>query len=189
MKNNSIRILDILISILMLILTSPLIVLISLIIFLFYGKPIIFKQTRIGLYGKKFEILKFRTMKNEIFKNENDRLTKFGIILRRLSFDEIPQFLNVLKNDMSLVGPRPLPETNEAKIYNRFRELRNKVLPGITGFSQINYSGKYRKLNDKVKLDIKYVKNYNLYNYLKILMKTPIVLIIRLIRNKSSVIK
>ena len=189
MKNNSIRILDILISILMLILTSPLIVLISLIIFLFYGKPIIFKQSRIGLYGKKFEILKFRTMKNKTFKTENDRVTKFGMVLRRLSFDEIPQFLNVLKNDMSIVGPRPLPEINEIKIDNRFRETRNKILPGITGFSQINYSGKYRKLNDKVKLDIKFVENYNLYNYLKILMKTPTVLVIRLIRNKSSVIK
>ena len=67
--------------------------------------------------------------------------------------------------------------------------IRRKVLPGITGLSQINYKGKYRKINDKVKLDIKYVKHYTFYNYLKIIAKTPIVLIIRLLKNKSSIIK
>ena len=167
----------------------PIFLIISGVIFIDDGLPIIFSQVRIGHNGKKFEIYKFKTMKNYSIKNEKLRLTKLGIILRRLSLDEIPQFINVLNNDMSIVGPRPLPEKNEKKIKKKFRMIRRKVLPGITGLSQINYKGKYRKINDKVKLDIKYVKHYTFYNYLKIIAKTPIVLIIRLLKNKSSIIK
>ena len=90
---------------------------------------------------------------------------------------------------MSIVGPRPLPEVNEKKIKKTLRKKRRDVLPGITGLSQINYTSKFRKLDDKVKLDIKFIKNYSLYNYFKILLNTPIVLIIRLLKNKSSIIK
>ena len=117
------------------------------------------------------------------------RLTKIRKIIRRSSFDEIPQFFNVLKNDMSIVGPRPLPEIYEKKIRKSFKIKRRKVLPGITGLSQINYRGKYRKLHDKIKLDIKFINNYSIYSYFKILLCTPIVLIIRLLKNKSSIIK
>ena len=189
MKNKLIRILDVLISILLLAILFPLIILISILILIFDGRPIFFTQIRIGQHGKKFTIFKFRTMKNISFKNENLRITKIGKIIRRLSFDEIPQFFNVLKNDMSIVGPRPLPVTNEKKIRKSFKIKRRKVLPGITGLSQINYRGKYRKLHDKIKLDIKFINNYSIYNYFKILLCTPIVLIIRLLKNKSSIIK
>ena len=189
MKNELIRIFDILISIAILVILFPLIIIISFLIFLLDGKPIIFKQTRVGYQGKKFEIFKFRTMRNNLSKNEKLRLTRFGKILRRLSLDEIPQFFNVLKNDMSIVGPRPLPEINEKKINKSFRVKRRKVLPGITGMSQISYTGKYRKLNDKVKLDIKFINGYSLYSYFKIILSTPVVLIIRLLKNKSSIIK
>ena len=96
-------------------------------------------------------MFKFRTMKNNFLKNENLRLTRIGKILRRLSLDEIPQFINVIKKDMSIVGPRPLPELNEKKINRTLRKKRRNVLPGITGLSQINYTGKYRKLDEKVK--------------------------------------
>jgi len=189
MKNKIIRIFDILISISILIILLPLVFIISLLIFIFDGRPIIYKQIRIGLYGKKFEIFKFRTMRNISLKNENLRLTIFGKIIRRSSLDEIPQFMNVLIGEMSIVGPRPLPEKNEKKIYKSLRIKRRNVLPGITGLSQINYNGKYRKLEDKVKLDIKFINNYSLYIYFQILLNTPLALIIRLLKNKSSIIK
>ena len=188
MINKSIRVADILISISILFIFSVLIFIIATSIFLFNGRPIIFKQTRIGYNGKKFKIFKFRTMRNDLLKNEGQRLTKIGKIIRRMSLDELPQFINVLKGQMSIVGPRPLPELNERKINKLHRIKRRKVLPGITGMSQINYTGKSRTLKNKVKLDIKFIENYSLYNYLKIILKTPTVLFIRLLKNKSTII-
>ena len=108
MVKDFIRIIDVLISILVILIFFPIIFLISILIFTFNGRPIIFKQTRVGYMGKKFTILKFRTMKNTTFKDEKLRITKLGKILRRSSLDELPQFINVLK-EMSIVGPRPLP--------------------------------------------------------------------------------
>ena len=116
MTNKYISFFDIIISLSIIIIFFPIIILISILILFFDGLPIIFNQVRIGHNGKKFEIYKFKTMKNYSIKNEKLRLTKLGIILRRLSLDEIPQFINVLNNDMSIVGPRPLPEKNEKKI-------------------------------------------------------------------------
>ena len=189
MKNIFIRVFDVLISILLLFILFPIILFTSILILFFDGRPILFTQVRIGQYGKRFKIFKFRTMKNNSLKKENLRVTKFGRIIRRLSIDEIPQFFNVIKNDMSIVGPRPLPEINEKKINKSLRIKRRKVSPGITGMSQINYTGKFRKLEDKVKLDIRFINNYSIYIYFKILLHTPIVLIIRLLKNKSSIIK
>ena len=115
MNNSLIRFFDILISISVLLLLWPLILIISFLIYFDDGRPIIFKQLRIGFMGKKFKIFKFRTMKNKILKNENRRLTKIGKIIRRFSLDEIPQFINVLKTEMCIVGPRPLPQNIEKK--------------------------------------------------------------------------
>lgn len=189
MTNILIRFFDILLSILMLIILSPLSIIISLLILLFNGQPIIFKQTRIGYKGTEFKLLKFRTMHNLFVKNESLRVTALGKVLRKTSLDEIPQFINVLKKDMSIVGPRPLPKKIEIKINSNLRIKRRKVLPGITGLSQINYTGKKRKLIKKIDLDIIFIKNYTLFNYFKILFKTPYILIIRYLRNKSSIIK
>ena len=189
MINQKIRAFDILISILILIIFLPLFIVISGLILIFDGTPIIYRQSRIGHKGKKFIIFKFRTMRNTVFKNENLRLTYLGKILRKSSLDELPQLINVLNRDMSIVGPRPLPEIIEKKIKKSFQIKRRKILPGITGMSQIHYTGKKRKLTDKIYLDIKFINNYNLYNYFKILFRTPIVLIIRLFKNKSSIIK
>jgi len=189
MKSKPIRVLDILISLTILLLLSFLLVLISIIIYLFDGRPIFFKQIRIGYHGKKFKVYKFRTMRNKILKNENKRLTNIGKFLRRLSLDEIPQFINVLKGEMSVVGPRPLPEMIEKKIDKYLRTKRRNILPGITGMSQINYTGNIRKIEEKVKLDILYAENYSLYNYLKILTKTPYIIIVRFIKNKSTIIR
>ncbi len=189
MINGYIRFFDSIISSLLITFLSPLIIFILILIFLFDGRPLIFKQVRIGQHGKKFKIYKFRTMKNNLTKKEKLRLTKLGKVLRRMSLDEIPQLINVLKKEMSLVGPRPLPEENEKKINKKIRLKRRIILPGLTGMSQINYNGKYRNINDKVKLDVQFVENYTLYNYFKIILKTPVVLVIRLLKNKSSIIK
>lgn len=183
------RFFDILFSILILIIFSPIISLISLLILVFDGKPVIYKQFRIGYLGKRFIIFKFRTMNNFKFKDEKLRLTFLGKLLRKTSLDELPQFINVLKKEMSIVGPRPLPETIEKKIKKSIKTKRRKILPGITGMSQINYTGKNRKLNDKVKLDMYLINNYTIYNYFKILLKTPIVLMVRFFKNRSSIIK
>ena len=183
------RFFDILFSILILRIFSPIISLISLLILVFDGKPVIYKQFRIGYLGKRFIIFKFRTMNNFKFKDEKLRLTFLGKLLRKTSLDELPQFINVLKKDMSIVGPRPLPETIEKKIKKSIKTKRRKILPGITGMSQINYTGKNRKLNDKVKLDMYLINNYTIYNYFKILLKTPIILMVRFFKNRSSIIK
>ena len=117
------RFFDILIAILSLIILSPLLVVISVLILITNGRPIIFKQFRIGLKGKKFLIFKFITMSNTIYKDENRRLTFFGKILRKTSLDELPQLINVLKKDMSIVGPRPLPEIIEKKIKKKLKKI------------------------------------------------------------------
>tara|TARA_B100000989_G_scaffold283126_1_gene248773 strand:+ start:2473 stop:3042 length:570 start_codon:yes stop_codon:yes gene_type:complete len=189
MINNKIRVFDILISTLSLLILFPLLVLISFLIIISYGPPIIYKQQRVGYKGKKFIIFKFRTMINNISSDDNLRLTYFGKFLRKTSLDELPQFFNVLIKDMSIVGPRPLPENIENKIDILLRKKRRQILPGITGMSQINYSGKKRKLSNKIFLDIQFINNYNLFNYFKILSKTPYVLLVRLFKNKSSIIK
>ena len=184
-----IRFFDILISSLILIFFTPIIIVIAILIFFIDGRPIIYKQIRIGINGNKFKILKFRTMNKIVFKNEELRLSSLGKFLRRTSLDEIPQFINIIRKDMSIVGPRPLPVDIEKKIKKSIRFKRRKVLPGITGLSQINFTGKSRKLDDKIKLDIKLIENYNLKNYFKVIMNTPFILIIRFFKNKTSIIK
>ncbi|WP_435116907.1 sugar transferase [Candidatus Pelagibacter bacterium nBUS_49] len=121
-----IRFFDISISILSLLVLLPLLVIISSLILMIEGRPIIFKQNRIGRGGKKFVIYKFRTMSNIKYKNEEQRLSNFGKILRKTSLDEIPQLLNVLKNNMSIVGPRPLPESTERKINKILKKKEEK---------------------------------------------------------------
>tara|TARA_A100001015_G_scaffold56788_1_gene62424 strand:+ start:2443 stop:3048 length:606 start_codon:yes stop_codon:yes gene_type:complete len=189
MTHYIIRIFDIFISIIILIIFSPIIFLITFTILLLDGRPVIYKQLRIGYKGKQFIIFKFRTMNNIILKNEKMRLTILGKILRRTSLDELPQFLNVLNNEMSIVGPRPLPKNIENKIKLSMRKKRRKVLPGITGMSQINYTGKNRKLIEKTHLDMELINNHTIYNYFRILLKTPFILAIRFFKNKSSIIK
>tara|TARA_E500000178_G_C16858007_1_gene678308 strand:- start:446 stop:1003 length:558 start_codon:yes stop_codon:yes gene_type:complete len=184
-----IRIIDFLVAILILVCLSPLIILISILILLNDGLPIIYKQSRVGFNGRKFKIFKFRTMSRVVYKNEESRLSSFGKFLRKTSLDEIPQFINVIKKDMSIVGPRPLPIKIENKINKFARIKRRKIYPGITGLSQINFTGRNRKLSEKINLDLILVDNFNLYNYFRILIRTPFVLIIRFLKNKSSIIK
>ncbi|HBL40180.1 MAG TPA: lipid carrier--UDP-N-acetylgalactosaminyltransferase [Ruminococcaceae bacterium] len=172
------RIADIIISFFFVLLLSPLLLLLSLIILIADGKPILYKQKRIGKNEKLFTIYKFRTMKNGTRLAASGDLTEAeaqiisgGKLLRRLSLDELPQLFNILKGDMSLIGPRPLiPEETE------IHELRKKygvyrVRPGLTGLAQVN--GRDRLgAEEKALLDKKYVENCGLATDLGILLKT-----------------
>lgn len=183
------RILDIFISIFSLILLLPLTTFISLLIMIKAGRPVLTKQTRVGLHGNNFLMYKFRTMKIDshqkrselssknlktgpLFKIDNDpRIIKGLHFIRKYSIDEIPQFLNVIKGEMSVVGPRPLfPEDNEH--YDSIFIRRLNVLPGITGLLQINE----RNTDDFLiwhKYDVEYIDSWSIFLDLKIIFKTP----------------
>ena len=163
---------DKVISLILLILLFPFFSLLSLLILIILKKPIFFLHERLGKNEKKFLVIKFKTLsnytvsKNTIKKREN----KFGNILRRYSIDELPQLINILKGDMSLVGPRPLEKKYLSK-YNNIQKKRHKVLPGITGLAQIN--GRNRlSWKKKFQYDIFYVRKKNLCIDLVILLKT-----------------
>lgn len=184
------RTLDIACSLLFLIVFSPLFLIIAMLIKIDSRGPVFFLQKRCGNGGREFNMYKFRTMvkdaeflkkelKNEtdgpMFKMKNDpRVTQIGKALRRWSFDELPQLLNVLKGDMSLVGPRPLAkEEMSGDSNNIWREIRLSVKPGVTGLWQImgRDSGKF---SDWVSYDIEYVQKKTLLMDLKILILTVI---------------
>lgn len=139
------------------------------------GSPILFKQTRPGLDGKPFEMIKFRTMKDATDKDGNllpdsERLTPFGQKLRSTSIDELPELWNVLKGDMSLVGPRPLL-MEYLPLYNSEQARRHNVRPGVTGYAQVNGRNAI-SWEQKFALDTWYVNNQSLWLDFKILAKT-----------------
>jgi len=184
------RVFDLVISVILLIVFLPLIIVLSLTIVIFSGRPIFFKQTRTGLNGKLFVIWKFRTMttnKNDtqkhkydwndkvpndfVFKTANDlQVTGIGKIFRKYSLDELPQLINVLLGDMSIVGPRPeIPEiTNH---YDSFQLQRLKVKPGMTGYAQVNGRSEISH-GKKIEHDLHYVENCSLVLDFKIIIKT-----------------
>ena len=174
-----IRITDILISIIFIIIFSPIIIVIIFLIIILEKHSIIFISSRVGKKGKIFKIYKFQTMLN-------NNITNLGFYLRRMSLDEIPQLFNVLKGDMSIVGPRPLPEIIEYDITLKHRELRRKIRPGITGLAQIYYSGKKRTLEEKTNLDLYYINNISYFKYLNVIIMTFPTLIRRFIYNKTG---
>ena len=138
------------------------------------GKPF-FIQSRPGRSGKIFKIIKFKTMSDKIDSNGNllpdtDRLTKTGNFVRKTSLDEIPQLINVIKGDMSLIGPRPLL-TNYLHLYNDFQNRRHEVKPGITGWAQVNGRNAI-SWDKKFELDVWYVDNISLYLDIKIVFLT-----------------
>ena len=139
------------------------------------GAPILFRQPRAGLDGEIFEMVKFRTMKDaqDVDGNplpDEERLTKFGQFLRKSSLDELPELFNVLKGDMSLVGPRPLL-VEYLPLYSKEQMRRHEVRPGITGYAQVNGRNNISWAK-KFELDVYYVKNYSLGLDLKILVQT-----------------
>ena len=182
------RIVDLLLSIVGLIFLIPLIVVLGTIIISIDGFPIIFKQRRAGLKGEVFTLYKLRTMK-PILIGENDiqdksRITKLGNFLRKSSLDEIPSILNVIRGEMSIVGPRPLlPEY--LKLYSAEQNRRHDVKPGITGWTQINGRNTI-SWDKKFEYDIWYVENQSLALDIKIIFLTIWKVLLQRDINKSD---
>mgnify|MGYP005959437131 FL=1 len=169
------RLLDITISLIALIFLLPLMSLIYLLVIINLGSPAFFLQERVGKDNKIFKMIKFRTMKNSTDKNgnllsDNERVTKFGSFLRSFSLDELPELINILKGDMSLVGPRALL-VQYLGLYNDEQIRRHEVLPGLTGWAQINGRNSIT-WSEKFKLDVWYVDNWSLWLDIKIFFLT-----------------
>ncbi len=183
------RCIDIIFSLICIIILSPVFLIISIVIKIESKGPIIFKQERIGEHGKTFKIYKFRTMQenaeklienfsekekkefNENYKLQNDfRVTKFGKTLRRSKLDELPQFVNILKGDMSLVGPRPVVKKEVLK-YKNNKDKFLSIKPGMTGYWQA-YATEGIKYEERMKMELYYVDNCGFKLDLKIFIKT-----------------
>ncbi len=194
------RILDIILSLIVLMLLFPIFLLISLIILLVDGPPIFYIQQRVGQDGKPIRVIKFRTMKKkseEILRKllaedpllarewrkyrklKNDpRITKLGKFLRKYSLDELPQFLNILKGEMTLIGPRPYlrEELLDSNISKKELKILLSVKPGITGLWQVEKRNQ-TSLRGRIKMDLFYIKHKNCLLNLKILLKTFLVIL------------
>ncbi|MFL9556552.1 sugar transferase [Acinetobacter baumannii] len=169
------RLLDIIIASTALILLSPLYVYIAYKVKKNLGSPVLFRQVRPGLHGKPFEMIKFRTMKDATDAQGNplpdsERLTPFGKMLRSTSLDEMPELWNVIKGDMSIVGPRPLL-MEYLPLYNKEQAKRHDVRPGMTGHAQVNGRNAIG-WEEKFKLDTWYVENRSLWLDFKIMLQT-----------------
>jgi lipopolysaccharide/colanic/teichoic acid biosynthesis glycosyltransferase len=169
------RLLDICVAGLALLLLSPVLVVLAILVRVKLGSPVLFRQTRPGLHGEPFEMMKFRTMTDGRDANgellpDDQRLVPFGRFLRSSSLDELPELLNVLRGDMSLVGPRPLLMAY-LPLYNAHQRRRHEVRPGITGWAQINGRNNVT-WQDKFDLDVWYVDHADLWLDLKILLLT-----------------
>lgn len=169
------RIVDLILSLLILIIFSPLIIIISLVIWYKLGLPVLFGQIRPGKNGKPFKIIKFRTMSNEYDTSgnplpDNLRINGIGRFLRKTSLDEFPEFLNVLLGDMSIVGPRPLL-MKYLPYFTEREQKRHEVKPGITGLSQVN-GRNLLTWDQRLEMDVKYVENLSIHLDMKIFFQT-----------------
>ena len=169
------RPMDFILSLLAIIILSPVFILTGILIRTKLGSPILFKQNRPGLDEKIFTMYKFRTMTDQ--KDENGellpdhiRLTKFGKMLRATSLDELPELFNILKGDMSIIGPRPLL-VQYLPLYNAHQQRRHEVRPGLSGYAQVN-GRKSISWEDKFDLDVQYVDNVTFVNDVKIILLT-----------------
>lgn len=172
------RCFDIIVSLLGVILLLPIFIVVAVLNRIVHGAPILFKQKRPGLNGEPFTFYKFRTMTNKRHKNgdllpDEQRLTPFGRFLRSTSLDELPSLFNVLKGEMSLVGPRPLL-MEYLPLYNSFQQRRHSIKPGITGWAQIKGRNSIT-WDEKFEKDIWYVDNQSFLLDLKILFLTIII--------------
>ena len=169
------RAMDILGAGIALILFSPLLLVVAGLVLVTMGRPILFRQTRPGLNQKPFEVLKFRSMKNATDAegkplSDEARLSKFGALLRNLSLDELPQIINILRGDMSIVGPRPLLY-DFFPYYSPEEMRRHEVKPGITGLAQINGRNNLN-WDARLKMDVDYVDRWNVWMDIQIIFKT-----------------
>lgn len=179
------RMLDILVSLISIILISPILLTILLLVKCTSKGPVLFKQERLGLHGESCQILKFRTMVvnaehmgTGVYINEKSdpRITKIGKILRKSSLDELPQLFNILKGDMSLVGPRP-PVTYHPydgyQNYPQWAKKRFELLPGLTGLAQVELKSD-ATWDERITVDVRYVENFSVRMDILILLRTVI---------------
>ncbi|TDT79873.1 sugar transferase EpsL [Bacillus sp. AG1163] len=171
------RLFDVLVSSILIVLVSPILLILAILIRINLGSPIIFKQQRPGMYGKPFYLYKFRSMSDKRDKEGNllpnhMRMTKFGNVIRKFSLDELPQLINVLKGDISLVGPRPLL-MEYLNLYTKEQARRHEVRPGITGWAQVNGRNAI-SWEEKFELDVWYVNNHSFVLDMKILFLTAL---------------
>jgi len=169
------RLFDIILSLILILLFSPIFIITFIIIFFKIGRPVLFTQVRPGLNEKLFTIYKFRTMSNETdskgqLLSDKDRLKGVGILIRKASLDELPQLFNVLKGEMSFVGPRPLL-VEYLELYSKEQKRRHNVVPGISGWAQVNGRNAI-SWEQKFEYDIWYVDNQSLLLDMKILWMT-----------------
>mgnify|MGYP001177705972 CR=1 FL=1 len=169
------RICDLVFATFLVLILSPLIIIVYLTTLFFLGKPAIFKQKRPGINNNIFTIFKFRSLLNKKDKNnkflpDKERLTSYGRCIRSLSLDELPQLYNILKGEMSFVGPRPL-KVEYLKIYSDEQIKRHSVKPGLTGLTQVNGRNSI-SWEEKFNMDLLYVRKINFFLDFSILMKT-----------------
>ncbi len=169
------RIFDLIISLAALVILSPLLLIIAVLLLASEGLPLFFCQDRPGLGGKVFKICKFRTMKAErestgALLTDGERITKAGMFLRRTSLDELPELLNVIKGEMSLVGPRPLLVQYLGR-YSPEQARRHEVPPGITGWAQVNGRNAIT-WDEKFRLDVWYVDHWSFWLDIRIIFMT-----------------
>ncbi|UDM38220.1 sugar transferase [Acinetobacter haemolyticus] len=169
------RVLDVVIASMALLLLSPVYFFVAYKVRKNLGSPVLFRQLRPGLHGKPFEMIKFRSMKDAVDENghplpDSERLTPFGQMLRATSLDEMPELWNVIKGEMSIVGPRPLL-MEYLPLYNSEQAKRHNVRPGMTGHAQVNGRNAI-SWEEKFKLDTWYVENQSLWLDFKIMLKT-----------------
>ena len=177
------RPLDFLLSLLALIVLSPILLIVAVLVRIKLGSPVIFKQERPGLNGEIFNMYKFRTMTDERDENgellpDEKRLTKFGRLLRKTSLDELLELVNILKGDMSIVGPRPLL-VEYLPYYTTEESHRHDVRPGLTGWAQINGRNNIDSWESRFALDIEYVNKCSLFFDIKIILMTVLKVIKR----------
>lgn len=190
---------DIGFSLFAILITLPIMISIAIAIKLTNGGSVFYRHTRVGYKGKKFKVLKFRSMYmdadrglkeilekypearkewEKTFKLKNDpRITPIGKILRKTSLDELPQFFNVLKGDMSIVGPRPVVEEELKKYYRDKADVYKSVKPGITGYWQVEGRSDIEDYEERVAMDERYIKNQSFFLDIKIILKTIKVII------------
>tara|TARA_B100000700_G_C15061672_1_gene866355 strand:- start:9151 stop:9747 length:597 start_codon:yes stop_codon:yes gene_type:complete len=176
------RLIDFTVALVALIVASPVLLICALLIRLFIGKPVLFKQTRPGLNGQPFNMVKFRTMTNERDEHGNllpdeKRLTQLGKFLRSTSLDELPELWNVLNGDMSLVGPRPLL-MEYLDLYTDEQARRHEARPGITGWAQVNGRNAI-SWEQKFNLDVWYVDNQSTWLDIRIIFMTAKKVLVR----------
>ena len=176
------RLLDIIIASIALILLSPLYAFVAYKVKKNLGSPVLFRQARPGLHGKPFEMIKFRTMKDAVDEQGNplpdsERLTPFGQMLRSTSLDEMPELWNVIKGDMSIVGPRPMLK-EFVELYSPEQARRLEVRPGMTGLAQVSGRNEL-DYEERFKCDVWYVDHHNIWVDFKIMLKTVKVMLKR----------